>query len=70
MSTATQARLTEQAGELACLVALAADLAAKAHNEGAAGAAWQVSALLRAVKLQADALHDLAGKLSADKPKS
>lgn len=65
MSTATQARLTEQAGELACLVALAADLAAKAHNKGDEGAAWQVSALLRAMTLQANALHDLAGELGA-----
>ena len=47
-------------------MALAADLAAKAHDEEDQLAAWQVLALLRAIKLQADALHDLAGELGAE----
>lgn len=68
MSTAKQQQVCAQAGELACLVALASALADKAHGEGDGGAAWQLAALLRAMKLQADSLHDLAGAAAAQGP--
>ncbi|MFM2058873.1 MAG: hypothetical protein RLY71_3258 [Pseudomonadota bacterium] len=59
MSTATDLhQLARQAGELTCLVHMAADLAVEADDGGDLGALWRLRALLAAVKLQASALHN------------
>lgn len=54
------AALTQRAGELAYLVAMASDMAARADDEVSTGAVWGLRSLLGAMRLQADSLHDMA----------
>lgn len=52
--------LTQRVGELACLVAMAADLAADADGAGDMGGLWRLRCLLGAMRPQADSLHEMA----------
>jgi len=52
--------LTQRVGELACLVATAADLAADADRAGDMGGLWRLRCLLGAMRPQADSLHEMA----------
>jgi hypothetical protein len=57
------AELTQRAGELACLVAMACDMAARADDAGDLGSLWGLRCLLGAMRPQADSLHDLAARV-------
>ena len=48
-------------GEIACLLAMATDLADRANNENDVAAGWRLAALLRAAKARAEELHDSLG---------
>lgn len=53
--------LEQQAGELACLLHMAAELAVHGDDGADAAALWKLRCLLAALCLTANALHDAAG---------
>lgn len=53
--------LEQQAGELSCLVNMAAKLAARADDARDMAALWELRALLGTVRLAANELHDAMG---------
>lgn len=55
---AAAVRAADLAGELACLVRLAHELAKTANEEAEPMAAWRLQALLSAMEAHANALHD------------
>lgn len=60
MSAADLEKLARAAGDLACLVAMASDLADEADGGGDMGAIFRAAVLLRSIRAQSKALHVMA----------